>query len=119
MAENTSTKKILPETLSAAAIGSPESRAAARAMLSAFEFPILVRQFVSAVRDEQGEIIGVICDSKTASVNGAEFYRGKNESNEAFQDRCGAAVPVGVVGDVTMRGDNVQNACTTPSKAAQ
>lgn len=119
MAENIGTKKILSDTLSQSEIGSPESRAAARAMLSTCAFPVLVRQFVRAVRDQQGEIIGVICDSRTASVNGVEFYRGKNESNEAFQNRCVLACPVGQVGLVAMRGDNAQNACTTPSKAPQ
>jgi hypothetical protein len=98
--------KIITDTLSSSPLGSPESRAAARRMLSALDFPVLIRQFVCAVRDEHDEIIAVICDSKTAEVNGAEFCRSANESNEAFQNRCVAAVPVGQVGLVTMRGDN-------------
>jgi hypothetical protein len=77
MAEKTQNANALPVTLSKSPIGSPESRAAARALSGHERFPVIIRQFVSArARDKDGLPIGPpICRSNTARVYGKIFVR--------------------------------------------
>ncbi len=89
--------------------GSIESRAAARAVLDApGRPPIIISEYTEpGPRDEQGRMNGspVVCESRTADVNGVILTRAENETMEQFTERCCASVPAMRTGIITMRGD--------------
>jgi hypothetical protein len=108
MIEKAQNSRALPVTLSGSRLGSPESRAAARALSGPDGFPVVIREFVKArgPRDADGRPTGPpTCWSNTAEVDGKLFVRDANESQEDFKDRCIAAAPATRWGFVTMMGD--------------
>ncbi len=89
------------ETLSRSAIGSAESRAAARALLEDPDrLPIIFVEFVSANCDSDGRVIGPpICNATqaTAEVPGApdrQYTRDPDETLDAFKARIVRELPV-------------------------
>jgi hypothetical protein len=62
-------------------IGSPESRAAARAMIGPREIMIIV------FMKPNGVYGGELCDSDHCTLGGKEYFRLPNESMDQFQDR--------------------------------
>lgn len=108
MSENTDEPNDPLDTVSSSPIGSPQSRAAARAACGPGGAPIFVSEYTKAgARDETGCPIGpvVVCKSKTATVNGKLFTRADGESEEQFRERCFAACFVFRQNTVRFHGD--------------
>ena len=101
MTENNRETGNWSETLSRLPIGSPESRAAARALLrDPDRLPIIFVQFVSPNCDSAGGIIGIpICKSVRATVQvpgvpNRDYTREPEETLEAFKARMVRELPV-------------------------
>lgn len=86
-------------------VGSPQSRAAARAACGAAGKPIVVSEYITGTRNEDGGLSNPRCVSKTATVNGKEFVRAEGESDADFRNRCFAACRPFQWDFVTFRGD--------------
>lgn len=99
------------DTVSSEPIGSPQSRAAARAACGADGAPIFIGEYVkTTARDETGcPTAGAVCESKTATVNGKLFTRADGESEEDFRERCFAACFVFRQNTVRFHGDWEEN----------
>ena len=73
------------DTVSSSPIGSPQSRAAARAAAGASGAPIFVTQYITGTRDEEdGVLSNPRCLSKTAEVNGKTLNRAETETDDDF-----------------------------------
>lgn len=97
MTEKMGKRELLPETLSTSPIGSPESRAAARARCERLGAPDVVIRIVRAPRrDIQGQIIpprspaGIV----SASCGGMSFPRLAGESETELIARALAGRPL-------------------------
>jgi hypothetical protein len=105
LSETKEKPNLLPATLSRS-LGSAESRAAARAIVS--ETPVFITQYTRpGDRDENGTLIGgpIECDSQTATVNGKLLHREPGESLADFRRRAVRSCPAMVHGFVRMHGD--------------
>lgn len=97
------------DTVSSSPIGSPQSRAAARAAAGASGAPIFVTRYITGTRDEEdGVLSNPRCLSKTADVNGKTLNRAETESDDDFRQRCFAACWVFKPNFVTLMGDAEQ-----------
>ncbi|MGB8802708.1 MAG: hypothetical protein WCC97_18670 [Candidatus Acidiferrales bacterium] len=105
MSENAEEAHDPLDTISSAPIGSPASRAAARAAAGGAGAPILVTEYITGTRGEDGRLMDPRCLSRTAEVNGREFVRAEGESDADFRKRCYAACFVFKLNLVTFRGD--------------
>jgi len=76
-------------------LGSPEGRAAARAVLTDPEGrpAYLILEFVGVMRDSSGELVGPNEDFKRAQIGERVFERGERETLEAFKARVIGELP--------------------------
>lgn len=70
-------------------LGSPEGRAAARAVLEdpGGRLAYLIVEFVGVMRDSRGELVGPYLDFRRAAIGERVFERGEGEGLEAFKAR--------------------------------
>lgn len=109
MPENKDENENPLDTVSSSPIGSPQSRAAARAATGADGAPIIITEYVTGTRDEEdGVLNNPRCLSKTADVNGKPFNREETETDDDFRNRCFAACWVFKPNFVTFMGDAEQ-----------
>lgn len=90
----------LPDTLLSRPVGSPESRAAARALLDSTNHPPSIEVFFMrpGKRDENDRLISppVECDSRRASIGlngGKNIERAEGESLAGFKTRVSDELP--------------------------
>lgn len=76
-------------------LGSPEGRAAARAVLADPEGrpPYLILEFVGVMHDSNGAPVGPNVDFKRAEIGDRVFERGEGEELEAFKARVIGELP--------------------------
>jgi hypothetical protein len=107
MSEKKRDEDLLRETVSKD-IGSLESRAAAKMLLS--QKPVVITEYVTGTRNEFGGLSDPRCVSKTAKVRTADgtekiMTRNDGETDAQFRQRCIAETPAMQWGFVTMMGD--------------
>lgn len=85
-------------------VGSPEGRAAARAVLAdpGCGPPYLILEFVGVMHDSSGRPLGPNEDFNRAEIGGRVFERGEGEALEAFKARVIGELPATQAGGLPM-----------------